>query len=32
MNFLGLPNSYFYDLWNRYEIDNYFSEEENKER
>ena len=28
MNFLGLANAHFFDLWNRYQIDNYFSEDE----
>jgi len=28
MSFLGLATAQFYDLWNRYQIDSYFSEEE----
>ena len=28
MNFIGMKNQQFYSLWNRYQIDSYFSEEE----
>ena len=28
MNFIGMKNQQFYNLWNRYQIDSYFSEEE----
>jgi len=28
MNFIGMKNQRFYELWNRYQIDSYFSEEE----
>jgi len=28
MNFIGMKNQQFYKLWNRYQIDSYFSEEE----
>ena len=31
MSFLGLATAQFYDLWNRYQIDSYFSEEEAKD-